>query len=65
MNNEKLRIKWVAVGVLTLFSFVLYAQVPKPSDVFGFKPGADYKLASYDQMLDYYEKLDSKSDLGF
>ena len=43
------------------FAF-LKAQVPSPEAVFGFKVGADYKLADYDQMLDYYEKLDAASD---
>ena len=28
------------------------AQIPKPSETFGFEPGADYKMATYDQMLD-------------
>lgn len=37
-------------------------EVPHPEDVFGFEPGADYKLADYDQMLDYYEQLDETSD---
>lgn len=37
-------------------------DVPAPSDVFGFQPGADYKLANYDQMLDYYNQLDQASD---
>src|SRR5690625_4405759 len=62
MNKKKLSIKRIAIGILTLFSFVLHAQTPKPSDVFGFKLGDDYKLASYDQMLDYYEKLEGSSD---
>ncbi len=38
------------------------AQVPHPSDVFGFTPGDDYKLATYDQMLEYYKQLDAASD---
>lgn len=38
------------------------AQVPSPEDAFGFKPGADYKLADYGQMLDYYRQLDEASD---
>lgn len=38
------------------------AQIPKPSDVFGFEVGADYKLADYDQMLEYYEKLAASTD---
>jgi hypothetical protein len=40
----------------------LLAQVPHPSDVFGFQPGDDYKLATYDQMLEYYKRLDAASD---
>jgi len=33
------------------------AQVPHPSDTFGFTPGDDYKLATYEQMLTYYRQL--------
>ncbi len=32
-------------------------QVPKPESVLGFKPGADMKLATYDQAIDYLKKL--------
>jgi hypothetical protein len=39
-----------------------YAQIPKPEDTYGFKVGADYKLARYDQMLTYYDKLVASSD---
>jgi hypothetical protein len=42
--------------------FLAQAQVPAPEDVFGFRVGDDYKLADYDQMLDYYQKLDAASD---
>ena len=38
------------------------AQIPKPSETFGFEPGADYKMATYDQMLSYYDKLDASTD---
>ena len=37
-------------------------KVPSPEEVFGFKVGADYKLADYDQMLDYYNQLATTSD---
>ena len=37
------------------------AQAPHPSDVFGFMPGDDYKLATYDQMVAYYRALDEAS----
>src|SRR5262245_58325126 len=36
--------------------------VPEPKDVFGFAPGDDYKLASHEQILDYFAKLDASSD---
>ena len=53
-------------GVLCLLllfvSLTAYSQVPQPADVFGFQPGADYKLADYDQMLDYYEQLDEATN---
>ncbi|TJY35804.1 M14 family metallopeptidase [Pontimicrobium aquaticum] len=45
-----------------LANLSLNAQIPKPSDVFGFEVGADYKLADYDQMLEYYEKLAASTD---
>jgi hypothetical protein len=35
--------------------------VPPPESVFGFEPGADYKLASYDQSLAYFRALDDAS----
>jgi hypothetical protein len=37
-------------------------KVPSPEDVFGFQMGADYKLASHQQLLDYFAKLDAASD---
>ena len=41
-------------------SVVLSAQsrlVPAPDESFGFKPGADFKLANYDQSIEYFRKL--------
>jgi hypothetical protein len=37
------------------------SAVPTPESVFGFKPGADYKLATYDQSIDYFKKLAASS----
>jgi hypothetical protein len=31
--------------------------LPSPDAVFGFRPGADYKLATYDQAIDYIKKV--------
>lgn len=49
-------------SIFLIIGQILKAQIPKPSDVFGFDVGADYKLADYDQMLTYYEKLDASTD---
>ncbi|MFC6019736.1 M14 family zinc carboxypeptidase [Plantactinospora solaniradicis] len=37
-------------------------RVPKPQSVLGWVPCADYKLATYEQIADYYRKLDQASD---
>ena len=37
------------------------APVPMPDSVFGFAPGADYKLATYDQSIEYFRKLAAAS----
>ena len=55
------------------FSFVVLAlaltitlpaqrRLPAPASVFGFEPGADNKLATYDQVVDYFKKVDAASD---
>ena len=40
----------------------LYAAPQSPEEVFGFRPGDDYKLASYEQMETYYRQLAAASD---
>ncbi len=37
-------------------------KVPRPESLLGFRPGADYKLADYDQMLKYFRIVDRASD---
>ena len=60
--------------LLLLFAFIAYApaarsirpvsvaEVPMPSDVLGFTPGDDRKLASWSQVIEYFEQLDRASD---
>jgi hypothetical protein len=38
-------------------------DLPKPESVFGFPPGADYKLATYDQSIEYFKKVAASSKL--
>ena len=32
-------------------------SIPTPASVFGFEPGADFKLATYDQAVAYFQKV--------
>ena len=56
-----------AIALLLLVSsaslFSQSAALPTPESVLGFKPGADFKLATYDESLDYFRKLDAATDL--
>src|SRR5437879_6226882 len=36
-------------------------SVPTPDSVFGFSPGADYKLATYEQSIAYFKALAAAS----
>jgi hypothetical protein len=37
-------------------------KISTPGEVLGFAPGEDRKLASWDQVVDYFQKLDAASD---
>ena len=53
-----------AVIMAVAASAVLTAQskvAPAPEATFGFKPGADFKLANYDRSLDYFRALAASS----
>src|SRR3989475_9080871 len=39
------------------------ASLPAPEAVFGFRPGADYKLATYNQSVDYFKRIAASSRL--
>ncbi|GAB5553872.1 MAG: M14 family metallopeptidase [Saprospiraceae bacterium] len=38
-------------------------KLPIPEETLGFKVGADFKLASYEQSISYFQKLDEASEL--
>jgi hypothetical protein len=47
---------------LQLSAILIFAQtVPAPKDVIGFTPGDDRKLASWNQVLEYFQKLEDTS----
>ncbi|CAN5842109.1 hypothetical protein BH18ACI4_BH18ACI4_11140 [soil metagenome] len=41
-----------------------FGQIPTPGEVVGFQPGDDRKLASWNQVLMYFDKLDQASNRG-
>ena len=47
---------------LMVSSGALAAQVPTPESVLGYKPGADFHLASYEESLGYFRKLAASSN---
>ncbi len=51
------------IALLLALPLALTAQgsLPTPASSLGFEPGADYKLATYDQTVDYFKKLASAS----
>ncbi len=61
MHDRMFRRAAVRAGAsLALFSSLAVGQraaLPTPESVFGFPVGADYKLFTYDQSIDYFKKL--------
>ena len=54
---------FAAFSFVLIVSFVVSAQqkVPSPAEVIGFTPGDDRKLASWNQVLSYFQKLEDTS----
>ena len=51
----------VTAAVWLLVATGVSAQVPTPVSHFGFEIGSDRKLANWDQLTSYYEKLAKSS----
>ena len=54
----------VPLGLLvsTTIGLAMPQNVPTPESALGFAPGDDFNLASYEESLDYFQKLDAASD---
>ena len=51
--------------VLAVFAATVLAAlaaVPTPREHFGYEPGEDYKLAGYEEVAGYFQKLANSSD---
>ncbi|HSE34026.1 MAG TPA: M14 metallopeptidase family protein [Pyrinomonadaceae bacterium] len=71
MNKRTLVLLLLLVSIAVAYVYqrvdsppVLSARqsIPAPEDVLGFKPGDDRKLASWNQVIEYFERLDRASD---
>ncbi|HKK26506.1 MAG TPA: M14 metallopeptidase family protein [Gemmatimonadota bacterium] len=52
----------LASGLALPRALAAQVRAPAPKDVFGFEPGADYHLATYEQVSDYFSRLAAASD---
>jgi hypothetical protein len=52
----------LVAAALTAAAQSVSAQVPSPLDVFGWVPGADYEVADYEQMQQYFRQLADATD---
>ncbi len=61
---RKIILKSAFTIIASLFIVIaLNAQsITKPEDYLGFKPGADFHLANYEQAIGYFEKIAGQSD---
>ncbi len=50
------------IFLLTGFVFSLCAQVISPGQFLGYNPGDDFHLATYEQLVGYFEKLSTETD---
>ena len=62
-KNSRCKVALLTIAlVMSCLPMMMAQNVPSPEDVYGFKVGADYKLADYTQIEDYLSKLDNASD---
>ncbi len=60
-----MRLPLAAAGLLVALFVPVFAQppsLPTPESSLGFKPGDDYKLATYYESVEYFRQLDAASD---
>lgn len=62
MKSRAVRVSQLLFVFLLLLASSLYAQVPTPEQFFGFKIGADKKLARYDKIVEYFNAVAAHSD---
>ena len=61
LPTRRLDVSLLVVVALCLGSRSAFAQLTTPEQFLGFRPGADYHLATYEEALGYYERLASQT----
>ncbi len=59
ISSRLLSVIWL---LALTFSVAAQNKIPAPADVLGFAPGDDRKLASWNQVVSYFQKLDAASN---
>ena len=62
LKPDMKRLLTMFLAIMAGASAIAQAQIPHPRETFGHEVGADYKLADYSQMLEYYNKLAASTD---
>jgi hypothetical protein len=62
LKMKKSKLLFLLLIFVTQISSFAQTKIPEPKDVLGFTPGDDRKLASWNQVLEYFQKLDAASD---
>lgn len=62
VDRSFIRVVFIALSFVAMQTSVFAQSVPTPESVLGQKPGADFYLATYDESLDYFKKLDAATD---
>lgn len=52
----------ILFSVVVFLSFAASEKIPSPEEIIGFKVGQDFKLANWNRILVYFDKLSSTSD---
>ena len=63
LKNTRRKVVIITIALaMSCIPMIMAQNVPSPEDVYGFKVGADYKLADYAQIEGYLSKLDDASN---
>ena len=60
--RARLRSSLPGLAALCLLTAPAWGQIPTPESVLGYKPGADFHLANYEESLAYFKKLAASSN---